>query len=144
LRSSARLRLFRFSVSNCTGRSRARVALRHLDLDHLGAEVGEHRRGERPRDEHREVDDPDPLEAGARAQPGLSTGSFKVRRSVNHEEPHALARDGEDVHDAGGEEAGFAAFISNFSSPIGGAARDLMGRSNYAARYRRRPRSWRR
>src|SRR4051812_24354743 len=40
------------------------------------------------------------------AQPGLSTGSFKIWRSVNHEQAHALARDGEDMHDSGREEAG--------------------------------------
>src|SRR5437764_11141123 len=37
----------------------ARIAARRLDLDHLGAEVGEDRGGERPGHEHREIHHPD-------------------------------------------------------------------------------------
>jgi hypothetical protein len=37
----------------------AGIAARRLDLDHVGPQVGEDRRGERPGDEHGEVDDAD-------------------------------------------------------------------------------------
>ena len=41
--------------------------LRALDLDHLGAEVGEHRGRERPRDDAREIEDAEALERPAGA-----------------------------------------------------------------------------
>src|SRR6185503_14887314 len=43
-----------------------------------------------------------------------SAGSFKVGRGVDHEQPHALARDGEDVHHTGREKAGLAGFDVEF------------------------------
>src|SRR5207249_4238958 len=49
-----------------------RIAARRLDLDDVGAELGEQQRTERTRDEIAEVEDTDPLEAGARSVAGRS------------------------------------------------------------------------
>src|SRR6266581_1912007 len=56
------------------------IAARRLDLDHPGAEVGEDRGGERPRDEHREVHHPDTQER----QPGAAHlgGSIQLHRAM--------------------------------------------------------------
>ncbi|HKB00422.1 MAG TPA: hypothetical protein VKD02_06635 [Methyloceanibacter sp.] len=46
------------SPSRIGGVARPHVALRRLDLDHIGAHVGEQRAGERAGDEIRQLDDP--------------------------------------------------------------------------------------
>src|SRR6266850_4471250 len=59
----------------------AGIAARLLDLDHLGAEVGEDRRGERPRHEHREVDDADAGERQPLHQARPALARLAARRS---------------------------------------------------------------
>jgi hypothetical protein len=56
------------------------IATRRLDLDHLGAEVGEDRRGERPRDEHREVHHPHARERQPSA--GHFGGSIQLQSAM--------------------------------------------------------------
>ena len=59
------------------------IAARRLDLDHLGAEVGEDRRGERPRHEHREIHHP----YAAQRQPGLSGHAFRDKAASRRPGP---------------------------------------------------------
>src|SRR5262249_3699647 len=55
-----------------------RIAARMLDLQHLGAEVAEQRRGERAGDDGREIDDPDALERAGGVCIGRAHSSAKI------------------------------------------------------------------
>ena len=70
-----------------------RIAARRLDLDDVGTQLGEQQRTERTRDEIAEVEDTDPLEAGARSVAGRSVRRARRRRRLGQDRRRIGARD---------------------------------------------------
>src|SRR2546423_12252715 len=100
-RSMAMLRLFRFSVSNCTGtyeRPGSPLSIStFVTSAPRSASIAE-ANGPGTNIEKSTTRIP------RRGSQG-SARSLKIRRRVNHQHLHALTRDSEDVHDAGRKEA---------------------------------------